>query len=81
MLRCVLERAVLRTHVQRKRGQSEATVPRRCESHVSEEENNILISDFTEEEVKKAIFGMKHNKAPGCRWVPGGILLSFLGIN
>jgi hypothetical protein len=29
------------------------------------EENNILTSPFTEEEVKEAVFQMEHNKAPG----------------
>ena len=31
---------------------------------ISEEENDILTSDFTENEVKEAIFQMEHNKAP-----------------
>ncbi|WVZ94415.1 hypothetical protein U9M48_040308, partial [Paspalum notatum var. saurae] len=32
---------------------------------VSELENNILTAQFSEEEVKEAIFSMEHNKAPG----------------
>jgi len=32
---------------------------------VSQEENDILISPFTESEVRDAIFQMEHNKAPG----------------
>jgi mannosylglycoprotein endo-beta-mannosidase len=32
---------------------------------VSEEENNLLTALYTEEEVKKAVFQMEHNKAPG----------------
>jgi hypothetical protein len=40
---------------------------------VSEEENRILIEEFTDEEVKKAIFQMEHNKAPG----PNGFQAEF----
>ena len=32
---------------------------------VSEEENEVLVAPFSEEEVKMAIFDMEHNKAPG----------------
>ena len=32
---------------------------------VSEEENTFLISPFSEEEVRKAVFLMEHNKTPG----------------
>jgi mannosylglycoprotein endo-beta-mannosidase len=32
---------------------------------VSDEENEILIADFTENEVREAVFQMEHNKAPG----------------
>jgi hypothetical protein len=32
---------------------------------VTEQENEILTVDFTEKEVRDAIFPMKHNKAPG----------------
>jgi hypothetical protein len=31
---------------------------------VSSQENNLLIVDFSESEIKEAIFSMKHNKAP-----------------
>jgi hypothetical protein len=37
---------------------------------VSLEENEILMSVFTEKEVKEAIFQMKHNKAPGPMFFP-----------
>jgi exonuclease III len=32
---------------------------------VSEEENNMLIRPFSEEEIREAVFQMEHNKAPG----------------
>jgi hypothetical protein len=32
---------------------------------VSQAENNFLTSPYTEEEVRKAVFQMEHNKAPG----------------
>ena len=32
---------------------------------VSPEENNVLISEFTESEVRDTVFQMEHNKAPG----------------
>jgi hypothetical protein len=32
---------------------------------VSVEENNLLTAPYSEEEVKKTIFQMEHNKAPG----------------
>src|SRR3954463_15648589 len=32
---------------------------------VSTKENNFLTASYTEEEVKKAVFQMEHNKAPG----------------
>jgi hypothetical protein len=32
---------------------------------VSEEENEVLVAPFSEEEVKLAVFNMEHNKAPG----------------
>jgi hypothetical protein len=28
-------------------------------------ENELLVADFTEKEVREAVFQMKHNKAPG----------------
>jgi hypothetical protein len=40
---------------------------------VSNEENAFLTAPFTEEEVRKAIFEMEHNKAPG----PDGFLAEF----
>jgi hypothetical protein len=32
---------------------------------VTNEENRILVEEFTEEEVKKALYQMEHNKSPG----------------
>ena len=32
---------------------------------INEEENKLLIEEFTEKEVREAIFQMKHNKPPG----------------
>ena len=32
---------------------------------VSNEENDFLTAPFTEDEIKKAVFQMEHNKAPG----------------
>jgi hypothetical protein len=40
---------------------------------VSAEENNLLAAPFSEDEVKKAVFQMEHNKAPG----PDGFLAEF----
>ena len=40
---------------------------------VSQEENDVLISEFTESEVKDAVFPMEHNKAPG----PDGFPVEF----
>ena len=40
---------------------------------VSQEENDVLISEFTETEVKDAVFQMEHNKAPG----PDGFPVEF----
>ena len=37
---------------------------------VSEEENEVLVAPFSEEEVKMAIFDMEHNKAPGLDYFP-----------
>jgi hypothetical protein len=31
---------------------------------VSEEENDVLVAEFTEAEVREAVFQMEHNKAP-----------------
>jgi hypothetical protein len=40
---------------------------------VSDAENNFLTAEYSEEEVRKAIFQMEHNKAPG----PNGFLAEF----
>lgn len=40
---------------------------------VAEEENDLLTDQFTEEEVKRAVFQMENNKAPG----PGGFPMEF----
>ena len=40
---------------------------------VSQEENDALISKFTETEVRDAVFQMEHNKAPG----PDGFPVEF----
>ena len=32
---------------------------------VSQEENDVLVREFTESEVREAVFQMEHNKAPG----------------
>jgi len=37
---------------------------------VTDEENDILTTMFTEEEIKEAIFQMEHNKAPGPNGFP-----------
>jgi hypothetical protein len=42
-------------------------------SQVTQEENDLLIVPFTEVEIKKAIFEIEHNKAPG----PDGFLIEF----
>jgi hypothetical protein len=39
-------------------------------TQVTEEENTILTAPFSEQEVKAAIFQMKHNKAPGSDGFP-----------
>jgi hypothetical protein len=38
--------------------------------HVSMEENGLLTATYSEEEVKKAVFQMEHNKAPGLDGFP-----------
>jgi mannosylglycoprotein endo-beta-mannosidase len=40
---------------------------------VSIEENGLLTAPYSEEEIRKAIFQMERNKAPG----PDGFVLSF----
>ena len=42
-------------------------------TQVLEEENMILVEEFTEKEVRDAIFQMKHNKDPG----PDGFPVEF----
>jgi hypothetical protein len=37
---------------------------------VSEEENEVLVAPFSEEEVKMAVLDMEHNKAPGPNGFP-----------
>jgi hypothetical protein len=57
-------------------GPSEETYAAIDESHrqdipqVSEVENDLLISPFTEDEIRKALFQMEHNKAPGLDGFP-----------
>jgi hypothetical protein len=40
---------------------------------VTDEENMILVEEFTEEEAKKALYQMEHNKSPGL----DGFLIEF----
>ena len=40
---------------------------------VSQEENDVLVSEFTEAQVREAVFQMEHNKAPG----PDGFPVEF----
>jgi exonuclease III len=47
---------------------------------VSPEENDVLISPFTESEVKEAVFQMEHNKAPGPDGFPAEFYQVFWGI-
>jgi hypothetical protein len=42
-------------------------------SQVSDEENEIIIADFNENEVREAVFQMEHNKSPG----PDGFPVEF----
>jgi mannosylglycoprotein endo-beta-mannosidase len=44
---------------------------------VSQEENDFLTSPYTEEEVRKAVFQMEHNKAPGPDGFPAEFYQSF----
>jgi hypothetical protein len=44
---------------------------------VSREENDILASTFTEQEVKTAIFQLEHNKAPGLDGFPAEFYQAF----
>jgi hypothetical protein len=42
-------------------------------SHVTQDENNLLIASFTEDEIRRVVFKMEHNKAPG----PNGFPVEF----
>jgi hypothetical protein len=44
---------------------------------VSSEENDLLTAEYSEEEVRKAIFQMKHNKAPGPDGFPAEFYQTF----
>jgi hypothetical protein len=44
---------------------------------VSKEENSLLTKSYTEDEVQKAVFQMKHNKAPGPDGFPTEFFQSF----
>jgi hypothetical protein len=44
---------------------------------VSMEENNLLTNVYSEEEVRTAIFQMKHNKAPGTDGFPAEFYQTF----
>ena len=47
---------------------------------VSPEENNFLTSPYSEEEIRKAVFQMEHNKAPGPDGFPAEFYQSFWDI-
>jgi mannosylglycoprotein endo-beta-mannosidase len=47
---------------------------------VSDEENEILIADFTENEVREVVFQMEHNKAPGPDGFPVEFYQVFWGV-
>jgi hypothetical protein len=47
---------------------------------VSDEENEILIADFSEKEVREAVFQMEHNKAPGPDGFPAEFYQVFWGV-
>jgi hypothetical protein len=44
---------------------------------VSIEENGLLTATYSEQEVKKAVFQMEHNKAPGLDGFPAEFYESF----
>jgi hypothetical protein len=46
---------------------------------VSDEENEILIADFIENEVREAVFQMEHNKSPGLDGFPAEFYQVFRG--
>ena len=47
---------------------------------VSQEENDVLVSEFTEAEVREAVFQMEHNKAPGPDGFPAEFYQVFYGL-
>ena len=47
---------------------------------VSQEENDVLVSEFTEDEVREAVFQMEHNKAPGPDGFPAEFYQVFWGL-
>ena len=47
---------------------------------VSQEENDVLVSEFTEAEVREAVFQMEHNKAPGPDGFPAEFYQVFWGL-
>jgi mannosylglycoprotein endo-beta-mannosidase len=47
---------------------------------VSDEENEILIADFTENEVREEVFQMEHNKSPGPDGFPAEFYQVFWGV-
>jgi hypothetical protein len=47
---------------------------------VFDEENEILIADFTENEVREDVFQMEHNKAPGPDGFPAEFYQVFWGV-
>jgi mannosylglycoprotein endo-beta-mannosidase len=47
---------------------------------VSDEENEILIADFTENEVREVVFQMEHNKSPGSDGFPAEFYQMFRGV-
>ena len=49
-------------------------------TQVSVEENSLLIAPYSEEEVRKAVFQMEHNKAPGPDGFPAEFYQNFWDI-
>jgi hypothetical protein len=47
---------------------------------VSDEENNLLTTPYNEEEVRKVVFQMKHNKAPRSDGFPPEFYKNFLDV-
>ena len=46
---------------------------------VSDEENSLLTAPYNEDEVRKAVFQMEHNKAPGPDGFPAELFSEYLG--